>query len=96
MLWHSERSGLPFVFDLKTQFIRTVVQLIDTLSASVEVRKQVPWAEVDVDVDARPTGRGEWAWHGPETQILEIENFPLFGKTPRLFILSRGYEARQL
>jgi len=42
MLWHSERSGLPFVFDLKTQFIRTVAQLIDTLSASVEVRKQVP------------------------------------------------------
>jgi len=57
-----------FVSGLKTLFIRPVAQLIDTLSASDEVRKQVPEAEVEV---------GEVCGRGPETQILAIENFPL-------------------
>jgi len=57
-----------FVSGPKTLFIRPVAQLIDTLSASDEVRKQVPEAEVEV---------GEVCGRGPETQILAIENFPL-------------------
>jgi len=57
-----------FVSGPKTLFIRPVAQLIDTLSASDEVRKQVPEAGVEV---------GEVCGRGPETQILAIENFPL-------------------